>query len=40
LTYFIAACFKEILVSAPLLWLDMVKTCGNYVKDCTHTITV
>jgi len=40
LTHFIAICFKEILVSAPLQWLDMAKTCGNYVKDCMHKITV
>jgi len=40
LTYFTDLCFKEILVSAPLRWLDMAKTCGNNVNDYTHKITV
>jgi len=34
LTYFIAACFTEMLVSAPWRWRDnSVETRRNYVKD-------
>lgn len=31
-SYFIAACFKNVLVSAPWRWRDRAETCNSYVK--------
>jgi len=38
-TYFIAVCFKEILVLVPSRWRDnSAETCSRYVKDCEHKL--
>ena len=38
-TYFIAVCLKEMLVSAPWIWQDnSAETHKNCVKDCTHKL--